>query len=36
MSEKIVKGIKSLENEEKNIIKTLSYVSKTNKNQKLN
>ena len=34
MSEKIVKGIKSLENEEKNMIKTLSYVSKINKNQK--
>jgi len=34
ISEKIVKGIKSLENEEKNMIKTLSYVSKINKNQK--
>ena len=32
--EKIKKGIKSLQNEEKNIIKTLSYVSKITKNQK--
>ena len=32
--EKINKGIKNLEKEEKNIIKTLSYVSKINKNQK--
>ena len=32
--EKIVKGIKSLEKEEKNMIKTLSYLSKINKNQK--
>jgi len=34
ISEKIIKGIKSLENEEKNMIKTLSYVSKINKSQK--
>ena len=33
-NEKIVKGIKSLEKEEKILIKTLSYVSKINKNQK--
>ncbi len=32
--ERIVKGIKALEKEEKNMIKTLSYVSKINKNQK--
>ena len=32
--EKINKGIKALEKEEKNMIKTLSYVSKMNKNQK--
>ena len=32
--ERIIKGIKSLENEEKNMIKTLSYVSFINKNQK--
>ena len=32
--EKIIKGIKSLQNEEKNMIKTLSYVSKINKNEK--
>ena len=32
--EKIVKGIKSLEKEEKNMIKTLSYLSKINKNEK--
>ena len=34
LSEKINKGIKKLENEEKNIIKDLSYVSKINKNKK--
>ena len=34
ISNKIVKGIKSLEKEEKIIIKTLSYVSQINKNQK--
>jgi len=33
-SEKIIKGIKSLEKEEKIMIKTLSYVSNINKNQK--
>ena len=33
-SERIVKGIKALEKEEKNMIKTLSYVSKIIKNQK--
>ncbi len=33
-SEKINKGIKILEKEEKNMIKTLSYVSKINKVQK--
>lgn len=33
-SEKILKGIKSFEKEEKIIIKTLSYVSKINKTQK--
>ena len=33
-NEKIVKGIKSLEKEEKILIKILSYVSKINKNQK--
>ena len=32
--DKIVKGIKSLEKEEKNMIKTLSYLSKINKNEK--
>ena len=32
--EQIVKGIKSLEKEEKNMIKTLSYLSKINKNEK--
>ena len=32
--ERIIKGIKSLENEAKNMIKTLSYVSFINKNQK--
>ena len=32
--EKIVKGIKSFEKEEKNMIKKLSYLSKINKNQK--
>ena len=32
--DKITKGIKSLEKEEKNMLKTLSYVSKINKNQK--
>ena len=34
ISEKLNKGIKKFENEEKNLIKTLSYVSKINKNQK--
>jgi len=34
ISEKIVKGIKSLEKEEKIMIKILSYVSNINKNQK--
>ena len=34
LDEKIEKGIKVLEKEEKNMIKTLSYVSKINKNQK--
>jgi len=34
INEKINKGIKKMENEEKNIIKTLSYVSKINKTQK--
>ena len=34
ISEKIEKGIKSLEKEEKVTIKTLSYISRTNKNQK--
>ncbi len=33
-SEKINKGVKNLENEEKKMIKTLSYISKINKNQK--
>ena len=33
ISEKINKGIKSLENEQKNMIKTLSYISKINKTQ---
>ena len=32
--EKLIKGIKSLEKEEKIMIRTLSYVSKINKNQK--
>ena len=32
--DRIVKGVKSLEKEEKNMLKTLSYVSKINKNQK--
>ena len=32
--EKIVKGLKSMEKEEKNMIKILSYVSKINKNKK--
>ena len=32
--DKIVKGIKSLEKEEKNMIKTLSYLSKINTNEK--
>ena len=32
--EKIKKGIASLEKDEKNMIKTLSYISKVNKNQK--
>ena len=31
--EKIIKGINSLENEEKNMIKTLSYISKINNNK---
>ena len=34
ISEKIIKGIKSLEKEEKIMIKTLSYVSQINKNKK--
>jgi len=34
INERINKGIKRMENEEKNIIKTLSYVSKINKTQK--
>ena len=34
ISEKISKGIKSLEKEEKNMLRTLSYVSKINKSQK--
>ena len=34
LNEKINKGIKNLEKEEKNIIKTLSYISKMNKNKK--
>ena len=34
ISEKIIKGIESLEKEEKIMIKTLSYVSQINKNQK--
>ena len=34
MNEKINKGIKKMENEEKNIIKIISYVSKINKNKK--
>ena len=34
ISEKIKKGIKKLENEEKNMISILSYVSKINKNKK--
>ena len=34
ISQKIIKGIQSLENEEKNMIKTLSYISKINKSQK--
>ena len=33
-NEKIDQGIKKLENNEKNVIKTLSYVSKVNKSQK--
>ena len=32
--EKILKGIKSSEDEDKNMIKTLSYISKINKNEK--
>ena len=32
--EKLIKGIKSLQNEEKNMIKTLTYVSKINKIEK--
>ena len=34
MNEKINKGIKKMENEEKNIIKIISYISKINKNKK--
>ena len=34
--EKINKGIKALEKEEKNMIKTLLYVSTINKNEKIN
>ena len=34
ISERITKGIKKFEKEEKNLIKTLSYVSAINKNQK--
>ena len=34
VNEKIVKGIKILEKEEKNMIKNLTYVSKINKNKK--
>ena len=34
ISEKIIKGIKSLEKEEKTMMKTLSYISKINKNKK--
>ena len=34
INEKINKGIKSLEKEEKNILKTLSYISKISKNKK--
>ena len=34
INEKIIKGIKNLEKEEKTLIKTLSYVSIINKNQK--
>ena len=34
ISDKILKGVKNLENEEKNMNKTLSYVSKINKSQK--
>ena len=34
ISDKINKGIKNLEKEEKNMIKILAYVSKINKNKK--
>ena len=34
ISERINKGIKNMKNKEKNIIKTLSYVSKINKTHK--
>jgi len=34
ISDKILKGVKNLENEEKNMNKTLSYISKINKSQK--
>ena len=34
ISDKVLKGIKNLENEEKNMNKTLSYISKINKSQK--
>ena len=33
-NEQIIKGLKTFENEEKNMIKTLSYISKINKNKK--
>ena len=36
INERINKGIKNMENEDKNMIKLLSYVSKINKNKKLN
>ena len=34
ISEKVKKGIKSLEKEEKNMIRTLTYISKINKSKK--
>ena len=34
MRKRIIKGVKTIQNEETNIIKTLSYVSFINKNQK--